>query len=153
MMSIFVFLLYTVEVLVSLLLVVAILVQRTKSQGMGLALGSGMGEAMFGSQAGNVMTRATVILAIIFMANTTALALIGTNRKERSVVDSAAAAETAVPLGIPEQVPMAAPGPGSADGFTPLNSAPIPVSIPEGAPVSAPATDVPLPATDAPAAE
>ncbi len=121
MMGVLTFFLYMLEALVCLLLMGAILIQRTKSQGMGLALGAGMGEAMFGSQAGNVMTRATVILAAIFLANTTLLAIIGTQRVERSAADSAVSAPVAPPA------PVSAPAPGPAnnsDVFAPLASTP-----------------------------
>ena len=41
------------------LLIGLILIQRSKNEGMGgLAMGAGMGEALFGSRAGNVLTRA-----------------------------------------------------------------------------------------------
>ena len=56
------YILVFVEVVCSLLLVGVILVQRTKSQGLGMALGGQMGEALFGARMGNVMTKVTVIL-------------------------------------------------------------------------------------------
>ncbi len=63
-----------VQVIVSLLLVVVILMQKSKSQGIGMAFGGGMGESLFGSQVGNVLTKITVALAAIFLVNTALLA-------------------------------------------------------------------------------
>lgn len=75
--TILVYLLTVVEILSSLLLIGAILLQKPRGQGGGLAFGAGMGESLFGSQAGNVLTRSTVVLAVIFLVNTTLLALLG----------------------------------------------------------------------------
>ena len=48
-------LLVVVEIVSAVLLIGVILIQKTKSQGMGLAFGSGMGESLFGAQIGNVI--------------------------------------------------------------------------------------------------
>ena len=58
-----------IEVVTALLLVGIILLQKSKGEGLGLAFGAGAGESLFGARAGNVLTRATVILGIVFMAN------------------------------------------------------------------------------------
>ena len=72
-----------VEVLVCVLLITAILIQKSKTQGAGLAFGSGVGETLFGGQIGNVMTRITVILAVVFLVNTTALTYMAVKGKGR----------------------------------------------------------------------
>ena len=93
------FLLVMIEVITCLLLIGAILIQRSKSHGAGLAFGAGMGETIFGSQAGNVLTRITVILAIIFFLNTVALAFISQHKnypkpKQKSVPQQQASASS-----------------------------------------------------------
>lgn len=56
-----------VLVIVCILLVLVILMQRPNAQaGMGAALGGGAAEGMFGGEAGNVLTRATVKLTVLF---------------------------------------------------------------------------------------
>jgi preprotein translocase subunit SecG len=65
-----------VEVLSSLLIVGLVLIQRSKSEGMGLAFGSGAGESLFGARAGNVLSRATTVLAIVFLVTTLLLGII-----------------------------------------------------------------------------
>ena len=75
-MNILITLLLIVEVVVSVLAVLVILAQKSKDQGLGMAFGSGMGESLFGSRAGNVLTRLTVILAAIFMVTTIALGML-----------------------------------------------------------------------------
>ncbi len=73
-MNILIYILLVLEVICCFLLLTVILVQRSKSQGAGMAFGAGMGETMFGSQVGNILTRSTVILGISFLVITTLLA-------------------------------------------------------------------------------
>ena len=61
--------------------------QKTKSEGLGLAFGAGVGETLFGSRAGNVLTRITVVLGIVFLANTLVLAIIYSGVSERSLME------------------------------------------------------------------
>jgi len=67
-----------VEVLCSVLLISLILLQRSKSEGLGTAFGGGMGESLFGSRAGNVLTKMTVILGSVFLLNTLVLGILYT---------------------------------------------------------------------------
>ncbi|MDH3981892.1 MAG: preprotein translocase subunit SecG, partial [Kiritimatiellaceae bacterium] len=62
-----------VLVLCCLMLIVLILLQKSKSEGLGLAFGAGAGESLFGARAGNVLSKATVVLGITFMFCTLAL--------------------------------------------------------------------------------
>ncbi|MFW6151795.1 MAG: preprotein translocase subunit SecG [Verrucomicrobiota bacterium] len=78
--------LITIEVISSILLIGVILIQKSKSQGMGMAFGGSVGESIFGAQMGNVLTKTTVILAIIFFANTTLLAMMYTSGREAGAV-------------------------------------------------------------------
>ncbi|MDF7824871.1 preprotein translocase subunit SecG [Pontiellaceae bacterium B12227] len=58
-----------VLVLCCLLLIGLVLLQKSKSEGLGLAFGAGAGESLFGARAGNVLSRATVVLGVVFMAS------------------------------------------------------------------------------------
>ena len=117
MHGILTYFLITVEVICSIMLLGVILIQRSKSQGMGLAFGGAMGESIFGAQMGNVLTRATVVLAVIFLVTTTLLAMLGArDTGASSVVDGAPA-------------PMAAPAMpggmgGSGDSGAPMDAGP-----------------------------
>lgn len=100
-MSILVVFLYALTVVVSLLLIGIILIQPSKSGGMGAAFG-GVGESVFGAKAGSHLTRATVIMTAIFFVITLVLAaLIGhgvtisgeENNISKTLMESAAAAE------------------------------------------------------------
>lgn len=63
-------LIIVIEVICCLLLIGLILLQRSKNEGLGLAFGAGAGEALFGARAGNVLTKATVFLGIVFLVST-----------------------------------------------------------------------------------
>ncbi len=133
-------LLIPVEIITSILLIAIILLQRTKSQGAGgLAFGAGMGETIFGPQVGNVLTKTTVVLGIIFLVNTVALSVLYSQKVDRSVVDSAAPAPAASQAPTLQESPMA----------------PVPAHPPEAQPVTAsespstPATPVEAPAAQA----
>jgi preprotein translocase subunit SecG len=112
------------EVLVSVMLIGVILLQRTKSQGAGgLAFGAGMGEQIFGTQAGNVLTRTTVVLASIFLLNTAALTRVYSSyHKTRSVVESAnlpSLPQPVAPVGTPMETPPAGPAAAAPADPTP----------------------------------
>jgi|GEM_PF-6464019 len=62
------------EVVLGLLLIGAILLQRSKEQGLGLAFGQGLGESLFGAQTVTVLVKATIVLAVLFFLNTIILA-------------------------------------------------------------------------------
>ncbi|MBQ9344786.1 MAG: preprotein translocase subunit SecG [Kiritimatiellae bacterium] len=108
-MNIIISLLLVVEVITAFLLVLVILAQKSKDQGLGMAFGSGMGESLFGSRAGNVLTRMTVVLAIIFMISTIVLGMLYAKKGKSgigSVMDDIAAtpppaAQTAQPAALP----------------------------------------------------
>ncbi|MDT8389166.1 MAG: preprotein translocase subunit SecG [Lentisphaeria bacterium] len=68
--------LYVLEVLVSVMLIGIVLIQQSKSQGGLGALAGGQTESVFGAATGNVITKATVTLAAVFLANTLVLAIL-----------------------------------------------------------------------------
>ena len=72
-MDILVALLYVVEVVSCLLLALVVMLQKPKEGGLG-GLAGGMGEAVFGADAGNVLIKVTVWLGAIFLINTLVLA-------------------------------------------------------------------------------
>jgi preprotein translocase subunit SecG len=81
-------LLVILEALSSLILIGLILLQKSKSDGMGLAFGAGVGESLFGARAGNVLSRMTVWLGIFFMANTLVLGVLFAQH-EQTLMDQA----------------------------------------------------------------
>ena len=63
-------------VLVAALMVLVILMQRPKSEGLGAAFGGGVTENIFGAQTTNVLVKFTTWLAGIFFALTFALSVL-----------------------------------------------------------------------------
>ncbi|MEW6007495.1 MAG: preprotein translocase subunit SecG [bacterium] len=64
-------------ILISLLLVFIILIQAGRGGGIAAAFGGATVENIFGSTRGNVLTRATAILAVLFMIFSIILVRIG----------------------------------------------------------------------------
>ena len=88
-MNILIGLLYVVEVVVCLLLALVVMLQKPKEGGLG-GLAGGMGEAVFGADAGNVLIKATIWLGAIFLVNTLCLALVISSKSNRSVASGQA---------------------------------------------------------------
>jgi len=78
--------LIAVEILSAVLLVAVILLQKPRGGGVGVAFGAGFGEAIFGPRMGNVLTRATMILAAVFLLNTLLLANLYSGRSQSSLM-------------------------------------------------------------------
>ncbi len=122
--------LMVVEVLSAFLLIIIILMQKSKSQGMGLAFGGAMGESLFGAQMGNVLTKATVVLAIVFMVNTTILAMLGPIGGEpKTIADTISDVPGSAPMDQPmqSQVPMSPPVEGTTPAIPTVPIVPAPV--------------------------
>src|SRR5437870_3123549 len=75
-MSILINFLLAIYVFVALLMVLVILMQRPKSEGLGAAFGGGVTENIFGAQTTNVLVKFTAWLAGIFFALTFALSIL-----------------------------------------------------------------------------
>ncbi len=89
------------EAIVCLLLIGIVLIQRSKGQGVGLSFGGGA-EAVFGAQMGNVLTRTTVVLGVIFLLNTAVLAVLkptqrGDSLSERMTPSTSEAVQAPAP--------------------------------------------------------
>ena len=97
-MPILISVLLIVEVLAAFLLIVVILAQKSKDQGLGMAFGGGMGESLFGSRAGNMLTRMTVVLIVVFMLTTIGLGILFANHSGSSAGSVMATAEAQAPL-------------------------------------------------------
>lgn len=91
--------LLTIQLLIAIGLVAVILLQR--SEGGALGVGGGPGGMMSGRSAANILTRSTMILAGLFIANSIALAVVtGVNSAGERVYDRTA---TEVPVLAPEE--------------------------------------------------
>ena len=126
MLPILIHLLLGIHVLVSVLIVLIVLMQRPKSEGLGAAFGGGMTENLFGAQTSNVLAGATRWLGGIFFGLTLLLAILYAKQSQQhSTIQEKAVAEAAVmPPAIPSGSPVnsPSPAPGSSPAAAPAKS-------------------------------
>ena len=144
-MSILIGILYVVEVVVCLLLALVVMLQKPKEGGLG-GLAGGMGEAVFGADAGNVLIKVTLWLVAIFLINTLLLARFTSRVHARSLMANEAAAPQ--PQQVPEMPQLPAqPVPAPAAQPTPAPApAPAAPAAKPAAPAQQPAAPAPAPA-------
>ena len=93
-----------IEALVAVLMMLVILMQRPKSEGLGAAFGGGVTENIFGAQTTNVLTTITTWLASIFFLLVLALSVLYAHRGapdsalRRELMKTSAPAKAAAPL-------------------------------------------------------
>jgi preprotein translocase subunit SecG len=102
-LSISINLLLVAHVVISLLLIVIVLMQRPKQEGLGAAFGGGMTDQMFGAQTTNVLQKGTVYLGGGFLILSLVLAILIGNKnytakmnepKDETVQEAPAVPET-----------------------------------------------------------
>lgn len=120
-----------VLVLSCLMLIGLVLLQKSKSEGLGMAFGAGAGESLFGARAGNVLSKATVVIGIVFMVCCLALGVLYA-KQDATLMDSANTAPMAQPTAVQ---------PAPIDGID-FSTEAVPVAA-ETAPVAAPELEDP----------
>src|ERR1051326_1936749 len=157
-MNLVITLLLVLFVLVSVLMVLVILMQRPKSEGLGAAFGGGVTENIFGAQTTNVLVKFTTWLAGIFFALTFALSILNAHKStadsafRRALMKNQASPQTSPAPGAAKSSPVSSPGitpvkaspassaaPDSGAGVVPAGSAP---------PAASPALNPPLNKTE-----
>jgi len=134
--------LLAIYVLVALLMILVILMQRPKSEGLGAAFGGGVTENIFGAQTTNVLVKFTGWLTGIFFALTFVLSILYAHKTSRDTglrnellkQQTTSQPSTSVPPVNPNAPAVPAPG------------APV---LPMGS--AAPAADQPIPPSASPA--
>ena len=127
-MQILIGFLYAFEVIVCFLLGGVILLQKPKEGGLGVSFGGGMGEALFGAQMGNVLTKGTIILGTIFLLNTLVLSRL-TSHGGNSVMEGVkTAAPVAEQSAVPFSQPSSMPAPSTPSPMAPAPMAPAPAA-------------------------
>jgi len=107
--------------LVAVLMVLVILMQRPKSEGLGAAFGAGVTENIFGAQTTNVLVKFTTWLAAIFFVLTFALSVLYAHH---STASSAFRRELMKTQGAPQTSPAPAAPSGSPSAASPQSSLP-----------------------------
>ena len=148
-MSILITALLAVWMIVALLMILVILMQRPKSEGLGAAFGGGVTENIFGAQTTNVLVKFTGYLAAIFFIVTFVLSILyakqasGNSALRQELMKTQAAPQPSV---APGAAAPASSSPGAAPGTSAAPSGSLPpaaqaagVIPPISAPVAPPA--------------
>lgn len=161
-MTIFINILLVTEALVAVLMMLVILMQRPKSEGLGAAFGGGVTENIFGAQTTTVLTTITTWLASIFFILVLALSVLYAHRGapdsalRRELLKTSPPAKAAAPLPAKAAaqkaaadakakiapVPQGTVAPGAGTASSPSAAAGAVGVVPAGAPVATPAASV-----------
>ncbi|HJT80976.1 MAG TPA: preprotein translocase subunit SecG [Chthoniobacterales bacterium] len=147
-MGIFIGILLGIWALVAMLMMLVILMQRPKSEGLGAAFGGAVTENLFGAQTTNVLVKFTAWLAGIFFVITFVLSVLYAHRsmggstlsKELKKTAPAAATVPAIspspaPAGQASPATATSPATGPAAGTT--SAATAPAAVTTGSPATA----------------
>lgn len=128
-------------VLVAALMVLVILMQRPKSEGLGAAFGAGVTENIFGAQTTNVLVKFTTWLAGIFFALTFALSVlyahhsVASSAFRRELMKTQPAQTSPAPVG-PQTSPASSPA--SSPATMPAEASPAVSPAASAAPTASP---------------
>jgi len=149
MFSAIIDILLTINVGVSLLIILLVLMQRPKSEGLGAAFGGGMTENLFGAQTSNVLANATRWLGGIFFGLTLLLSILYARQSmQKSLIQQTAVqkalaatpAPAASPAASPSEKAVVSPSAAPVATATPTASAtPASTVIPSATPGTTPA--------------
>src|SRR5881398_717508 len=126
-------------VFVALLMILVILMQRPKSEGLGAAFGGGVTENIFGAQTTNVLVKFTTWLAGIFFALTFGLSVLyahrgigGESAFRRELMKQQAAPATSPAAATPQASPVSSPA------SSPIQASPASSPAPAAQPTATP---------------
>jgi len=124
------------HILACLFLIVVVLLQQGRSQDLASAFGGGGTQTAFGPRgSANVLSRATTVLAGVFMVTSLSLSIL--RPRASTILDTV-------------KTPESSPAPAASGSPVSKSAAPAPVGAPAAAP-TAPAPSAPAPAATAPA--
>lgn len=154
MLTFSIYLVGTLLVITCLLIVLLVLMQRPKQEGLGAAFGAGVTDQIWGSQTTNVLQKGTVYLGVMFFALSITLCILEARKSKQFtgmqvpttpvVVTPESPATPASTGSTPFQIPAAPPA-------APTPTAPAEIKPPTETPATAPAVETPTPALTAPA--
>src|SRR4051812_42317419 len=134
MLNIAINVLLVIHILVSLLIILLVLMQRPKNEGLGAAFGGGMTENLFGAQTTNVLAKFTRYLGGVFFVLTLFLSFLyakqsrsGSSLGQRLSVPAATTAPATPAPGTAPQNTLA-PGEAATPAPAPLGNAATPVA-------------------------
>ncbi len=118
--------LMVLQAIVAILLIISVLLQFGKGAEAGLMTQAGSESVMSNSTKGNIMTKITAFLAVIFLVNSIVLSRISSTKSNKSLLDS--------------EAPVARPLNNDAATLPGATTAPAPTAAPEAAPTNSTTT-------------
>ena len=143
-MTILINILLGVYVFDALLMMLVILMQRPKSEGLGAAFGGGVTENIFGAQTTNVLTKITGWLAAIFFLLTFVLSILYARKANTpsNLTRELTQGQTPIPAASATPVPGVSVSPAPAGSATPTPSPAGSPSAPSAPPAASPGSSV-----------
>jgi preprotein translocase subunit SecG len=136
-MNLLINLLLVFFVLLAVLMVLVILMQRPKSEGLGAAFGGGVTENIFGAQTTNVLVKFTTWVAGIFFAVTFGLSILyahrgtgGESAFRRELMKQQAAPATSPAPATAQPSPVSSPASSPSQGSPASSPAPAAAAMP-----------------------
>ena len=97
-----------IQFILGILVTITVLLQKSSSVGLGAY--SGSNDSVFGAKgASGFLVKATVVLTVLFVANTVTLSFLYSSSKNSSVVDASSVPATPVKAVETKKIPAAAP--------------------------------------------
>lgn len=143
MLNVLTYLLIGVLVIVSALMVLVVLMQRPKNEGLGASFGTSMTQDLFGAQTTNVLQKFTVYLGGAFFAVCLLLTIL---------YAKASTKPSDVQKGLEQAAKAQAVEAAKTTPAPAVSVTPVPAEAPKASPVATPAPATPAPATSAPTA-
>ena len=104
--------LVVIYVLVCVSLIVIVMIQSSKGGGLAGALGGGASQTIFGSRTGDVLTKGTTVLAILFMTLSLLLAILSGRQDKPLGGAIARSSNQTAPAAVGEEAPAPVPPAG-----------------------------------------
>ena len=138
MLSVSIAILLAIHIIVSLLIILVVLMQRPKSEGLGAAFGGGMTENLFGAQTSNVLANFTRWLGGIFFTLTLILSVLYAKQSAQHSSIQAAAIQAAEAAARATPTPGTAPLSGTAalPAASPFSGADVKLGVPAASPTN-----------------
>jgi preprotein translocase subunit SecG len=120
-MTIVFYLMLALHIFVCLFLIGVVLLQQGKSQDLASAFGGGGTQTAFGPRgSANVLSRATTVLAAVFMVTSIALSVL--RPRDQSILDRVQTPQASPSAAAASPVPAARPSPAAAAAPSPVAS-------------------------------
>jgi len=92
-----------IHAIISFLLIVVVLLQFGKGAELGATMGGSSQGLLTASQSGNILTKATTLLAVIFLVNSVVLSILSNKEARSSIMDTEAPVAAPLTSSLPSE--------------------------------------------------